>query len=167
MMKRIVFLCVAVFLLCQTAVFAHTMTEDEMFVGGVGRGCTLGYVESVYGVPADKKEMRGDGIRAVTYIYSPTFSITARTGQNDMRPESELIVVGFSCKDASLRTPSALAVGMPYAAVTERFGAADTVLTDDDGRRMYVYDVYHGAREVLFYVNDNDVITEIAATTEV
>ena len=160
MMKRIVFLCAAVFLLCQTAVFAHTMTDDEMFVGGVGRGCTLGYVESVYGVPADKKEMRGDGIRAVTYIYS-------RTGQNDMRPESELIVVGFSCKDASLRTPSALAVGMPYAAVTEKFGAADTVLTDDDGRRMYVYDVYHGAREVLFYVNDNDVITEIAVTTEV
>ena len=147
-MKRILFLCAAIFLLCQTAVLAHTMTRDEMYVGGVGRGCSLGYVASVYGEPADKKEFRGDGIRSVTYIYSPTFSITAVGGARDVQPESDLRVNGFSCKDAYLKTPTMTKV-------------------DEDGRKMYIYDVYHGIQEMVFYVDANEVITEIRAGTEI
>lgn len=166
-MKRILFLCLTIFLLCQTAVFAHTMTRDEMYVGGVGRGCSLGYVVSVYGEPADKEELRGDGIWSVTYIYSPTFSITARGGAKETRPESELRVVGFSCKDAYLKTPSGLAVRMPYSAVVQKFGEATMAKVDSDGRKMYLYDVYYGVQYVIFYVDANEVITEICTTTEV
>ena len=166
-MKRILFLCITVFLLCQTAVFAHTMTRDEMYVGGVGRDSSLGYVVSVYGEPADKKELRGDGIWSVTYIYSPTFSITARGGAKETRPESDLRVVGFSCKDAYLKTPSGLAVRMPYSAVVAKFGEATTVMNDIDGRKMYIYDVYYGVQEMIFYVDANEVVTEIRATTEI
>ncbi len=166
-MKRILFLCAAIFLLCQTAALAHTMTRDEMYVGGVGRGCSLGYVASVYGEPADKKEFRGDGIRSVTYIYSPTFSITAVGGARDVQPESDLRVNGFSCKDAYLKTPSGLAVRMPYSAVVVKFGEATMTKVDEDGRKMYIYDVYHGIQEMVFYVDANEVITEIRAGTEI
>lgn len=34
---------------------AHWLPKSELFVGGVGPGCTLEYVASVYGQPKEKK----------------------------------------------------------------------------------------------------------------
>ena len=43
-------------LLVSSVALAHSMTREEMYVGGIGPGCTLGYVQEVYGEPMDKKE---------------------------------------------------------------------------------------------------------------
>lgn len=48
--------------------FAHWLPKSELFVGGVGPGCTLEYVASVYGQPKEKRWFNSDGVRGVTYI---------------------------------------------------------------------------------------------------
>ena len=47
---------------------AHWLPKSELFVGGVGPGCTLEYVASVYGQPKEKRWFNSDGVRGVTYI---------------------------------------------------------------------------------------------------
>lgn len=44
------------------------MPKSELFVGGVGPGCTLEYVASVYGQPKEKRWFNSDGVR-VLHIY--------------------------------------------------------------------------------------------------
>lgn len=70
-------------------------------------------------------------------------------------------------KDAYLKTPSGLAVRMPYSAVVMKFGEATRTKVDEDGRKMYIYDVYHGVQDMVFYVDDSEVITEICVVTEI
>ena len=143
--------------------FAHWLPQSEMYVGGVGINCTLGYVKSVYGQPAEKKWFNFDGIRGVTYIYSPTFSITGRTGNMDRRAEDELLVVGFNLKEGSLATPSGITVGMPIETVFGMYGRVPKT-TSHDGRHEYIYSV--GFREMAFYVNGSENITEIRVGTD-
>ena len=120
-MKKILLLF-TILLLNINVCFAHWMPESETFVGGVGPGCTLGYVKSIYGEPQQKKWFNGDGIRGVAYIYGPLFSITGRTWNNDPRPENDLIVVGYSLKANNLSTPSGITVGIPYSTVSGMYG---------------------------------------------
>ena len=75
-MRKILF----IFTICLVYSFsniclAHWLPKSELFVGGVGPGCTLEYVASVYGQPKEKRWFNSDGVRGVTYIYSPYFSI--------------------------------------------------------------------------------------------
>lgn len=97
--------------------FAHWLPKSELFVGGVGPGCTLGYVTSVYGEPMEKRWFNVEQVRGVSYIYNANFSITGRTFNTDPRAEKDLIVVGYSLKNNSLSTSAGLTVGIPYMTV--------------------------------------------------
>lgn len=153
-------------LLCiiPSVTFAHWLPKSETFIGGVGPGCTMGYVASVYGQPAQKKWFNGDGIRGVSYIYSPYFSITSRAGSNDPRPEAETIVVGYSLRNNSLSTPSGLTVGIPYATVKGMYGKADSI-SNWNGRKGYNYR-FPPMGCMTFYVDSNEIITEIYYGTD-
>ena len=151
---------VAVIWLGQGIAYANNprMTREEYVIGGVGLGCTLEYVESVYGDPEDKEyrdfsEFGGKGHMQVTYIYSPTFSVRAWGKTAD--DEAEWKVSGFSCKDSSKTTPSGFHVGMPYSAVTRKYAPGKKRTNTRDGRTYFD----HGIR---FYVNGQNIITEIA-----
>ena len=137
--------------------------KEEYFIGGVGLGCTLEYVESVYGEPEDKEyrdfsEFGGRGHMQVTYIYSPTFRVKAwgKTSED----EEEWTVSGFSCKDSSKTTPSGFHVGMPYTAVTQKYAPGKKKTNRRDGRTYYD----HGLR---FYVDQKNIITEIALISDI
>ncbi len=164
-MKRTMpmFFCAA-FLLFQAVAFAHSMPREELYAGGVGIGCTLGYVKSVYGEPKEEQRYEGDGIRNVTYIYSPTFSITGRAGISDDRDDEELIVVGFTLTDRSMATPSGVRVGMPYSAVRQRFGSVKKCKFYN-GEEAYVYGI--NAHEMCIYTDDDDIIIKISVGTEI
>lgn len=151
--------------------FAHWLPKSELFVGGVGPGCTLEYVSSVYGQPKEKRWFNSDGVRGVTYVYSPYFSITGRTGSRDPRPEGQLIVVGYTLKNNSLSTPSGLTVGIPYATVAGMYGAVKKEYDSYNNRTYYSYDwtdenCHYFQPVISFYVDKNNVITEIYVGTD-
>ena len=133
--------------------------KTEYSIGGIDLGCTLEYVESVYGEPEDKdykdlSEFGGKGNMQVTYIYSPTFSVRAWGKTSD--DEENWKVSGFSCKDSSKTTPSGLHVGMPYSAVTKKYAPGKKSTHPKNGKTYY----NHGGMR--FYVDSKDIITEIA-----
>lgn len=163
-MRKILLILGLTILLCQSVAFAHWMPREEMYVGGVGAGCTLGYVKSVYGEPKEKHWFNTDGVRGVTYEYSDTFSVTGRTGNQDPRAEDDLIVVGFSLKDNSLSTPSGLTVGIHYETVAGMFGRVEK--STFDGRISYSYPATQFPIEMTFYVDDKGIITEIYEGTD-
>ncbi len=128
------------------------MPHSEWTVGGVGYGCTLGYVKSVYGEPQDKKIINistNGSFRNVTYIYSPTFEIWGV----GTKAEEDLKVFGFKCTDSTLQTPSGFHVGMPYTAVTNKYQSGKKIVRE--GRTYYQHDCFH------FYVDRQEMITEI------
>ena len=141
------------------------MPREEMYVGGVGHGCTLGYVKKIYGEPLERKIFDGVDIHGSTWIYSKYFSVTGRTSQEAIA-EEDLPVVGFSLKNNSLSTPSGLTVGMNYNEVVKLFGRGE--LYEYDGRRGYFYvPAYSGEPMTLtFYVDDAGTITEIELGTD-
>ena len=163
-MKRILLILSVALLIGQSIAFAHWMPKEEMYVGGVGAGCSLGYVKSVYGEPIEKRWFNSDGVRGVTYIYSDAFSITGRTGNIDPREEDDLIVVGFSLKDNSLATPHGLTVGILYETVEGMFGSVEK--STYNGRTFYAYEAPNSAVELTFYVDDRGIVTEIHEGTE-
>ena len=144
-MRKILF----IFTICLVYSFsniclAHWLPKSELFVGGVGPGCTLEYVASVYGQPKEKRWFNSDGVRGVTYIYSPYFSITGRTGSRDPGPESELIVVGYTLKNNSLSTDR----------------KSTRLNSSHDEKRHYFQPV------MCFFVDKNNIITEIYVGTD-
>ena len=79
-LKRIVLLLLTMLsILFSATCFAHTMPESEMFLRGVGPKTTLAQVKAIYGEPAGKDEFKGEGVRVVTYVYSPLFKVFGRT----------------------------------------------------------------------------------------
>ena len=145
---------------------ANSMPREEMYVGGVGYGCKLGYVKELYGEPLERKEFVGDGVRIVTYFYSKYFSVTTRTAAEDISPEERFSVVGFSLKDNSLSTPSGFTVGMNYNEVVKLFGRGE--LYEYNGRTGYFYVPSDSGKPITltFYVDDMDTITEIELGTD-
>ena len=150
----------------QAEIYPHCMPLEEMSVGGVGYGTSLGYVKEIYGEPVDKKFFTGDGVRVVTWIYSEYFSVTARTFAEDTTPEDGLQVVGYSLKTNALSTPAGLTVGMSYNEVVKHWGRGE--LVEDDGRRGYFYVPASSQLPVTltFYVDANAKITEIQLGTD-
>ena len=161
----IIFLITAFTLLLSATGFAHNMPESELFLQGIGPGTTLEQALGIYGEPAQKDEFKGDGVRVVTYIYSPLFKVFGRTGARDTTPSEKLKIVGYSLQDKNITTPSGFAVGMPYRAVAKKFGVGEK-FTDYDGRIGYIYSFNDGLRTLTFYIDKNDVITEIHMGTE-
>ena len=144
-MKRIVLLLLTMLsILFSATCFAHTMPESEMFLRGVGPKTTLAQVKAIYGEPAGKDEFKGEGVRVVTYVYSPLFKVFGRT---------------------YITTPSGFSVGMPYQAVVKKFGPGEK-FTDYDGRIGYIYSFNSGMTTLTFYVDKNDIVSEINLGTD-
>ena len=173
-MKKIFMLAAILLLTNFSAAYANSMPREEMYVGGVGYGVTLGYVKDIYGEPLERDIFDGDGIRNVTWIYSSYFSVTARTRSGDSSPEENLTVVGFSLKHSFLphenpdspKTPSGITVGMNYNEVVKLWGRGE--LYEYDGRKGYFYVPSDSQipMTMTFYVDDNGTITEIELGTD-
>ena len=150
----------------QAEIYPHMMPLEEMSVGGVGYGTSLGYVKEIYGESVDKEIFTGDGVRVVTWIYSEYFSVTARTSDDDITPEDGLKVVGYSLKTNALSTPAGLTVGMSYNEVVMHWGRGE--LVEDDGRRGYFYVPASSQLPVTltFYVDADAKITEMQLGTD-
>ena len=134
------------------------MPHSEWNVGGVGYGCTLGYVKSVYGEPQEKIILgvsTNGSLRNVKYIYSPTFEIWGV----GTKAEEDLKVFGFKCTDSTLQTPSGFHVGMPYSALTKKYKSGKKIVRK--GRTFYQHDCLH------FYVDEQEMITEIELITDI
>ncbi len=165
-MKRIVLLLLTMLsILFSATCFAHTMPESEMFLRGVGPKTTLAQVKAIYGEPAGKDEFKGEGVRVVTYVYSPLFKVFGRTYAEDTSPDEKLTVVGYMVKDKNITTPSGFSVGMPYQAVVKKFGPGEK-FTDYDGRIGYIYSFNSGMTTLTFYVDKNDIVSEINLGTD-
>ncbi len=165
MYKRVVLVCSFFLFFCSVA-FA-SMPPEEMFVGGVGVGCTMGYVEEIYGRPYGKQRYEGEGIRTVTYLYHGGFRVTGRTGIRDDRDDEDMIVVGFRLTGTDLKTPSGIGVGMSYW--------DDVVPLFGEGKRFVNYKgelsyIYQGSRMMEFSfkldLGDEDTIIEIYQGTD-
>lgn len=151
-------------LLMSSVAFAHNMPREEMYVGGVGAGCTLGYVKDIYGEPIEKSDFSTQWLHLVTYKYSESFSITGRCFANENLPENEMLVAGFVLKDNSLSTPSGIQVGSSYEEVIQKFGSGEDVKIN--GKMYYCFNAPNSAVEMSFVVDDNNIITEIHEGTE-
>lgn len=163
-MKRIFMICCAVLLLCQTTSLARQMPKEEISIGGLTIGCTMGYVESLYGAPPQKKWQEDRShprtvVYYITYEYSPTFNVIGRTTKGQSyEDEQNAKLYSVSVKDDSLSTPSGITVGMPYKAVAEMFGEAPK-RTFPNGQSFYMHS-FRGS-DMYFYVNAEEIITEI------
>ena len=165
-MKRIVVLLLTMLsILFSATCFAHTMSESEMFLRGIGPKTTLAQIKTVYGEPAGKDEFKGEGVRVVTYVYGPLFKVFARTYAEDTSPDEKLTVVGYMVKDKNITTPSGFSVGMPYQAVVKKFGPGEK-FTDYDGRTGYIYSFNNVVKTLTFYVDKEEKISEINLGTD-
>lgn len=162
MLKRILMIATFLVTVCVSC-FAHSMPGSEMVVGGVGIGCNLRYVKSVYGYPMEIRPFNTDGVKGVTYVYSPAFSITGRTSFRDTRPEDELMVVSFKITNGYLATPSGIRVGDHINKVFNLFGSVPSRINYQN-RKGYDYSI--GSHCMTFYVNNNNIINEIYAGTD-
>ena len=101
-MKRIVLLLLTMLsILFSATCFAHTMPESEMFLRGVGPKTTLAQVKAIYGEPAGKDEFKGEGVRVVTYVYSPLFKVFGRTYAEDTSPDDAVRFFGGNAVSGS------------------------------------------------------------------
>jgi len=157
-MKKLFLICFMLLFSMGTC-FAHWMPTSETYVGGVGYGCTMGYVKSIYGEPAQKEWFNSDGMRGVWYIYSPTFRVVGRAGNVDTRSENDLTVVGYDSKANNLSTPSGITVGISYDTVAGMYGR-EPLSRSYDGKMQHIYK-FGDMQEMIFYVDDTNIITEI------
>lgn len=163
-MKKILMLCFAVLLLFQTMASARQIPREEIYIGGLSTGCSMGYVQSVYGAP-QKKEWREDRrhprtvVYYVTYEYSPAFRVIGRTTKGQgYEEELDARVYFVIIEDDSLSTPSGITVGMPYKAVAEMFGESQKrVPTSNDAFYQYSFK----GLDMYFAVNNDEIITKI------
>ncbi|MCR5176251.1 MAG: hypothetical protein K6C05_05315 [Anaerovibrio sp.] len=164
-MKRTLLLCVAIWMSFSAAVFAHSMPRSEMYVGGVGAGCTLGYVQSIYGEPTRKDYATLDFVHIVRYIYSDTFDVIGRTAADYEGEEENIPVSGFSLSDSSLTTPSGFTVGSSYEQIVATFGEGERVVIN--GETGYSYMATDSPVELTFFVDRNNIVTRIYEGTEI
>ncbi len=165
-MKRLLMICFAVLLLCQATAFAQNMPREELYIGGVGVGCTLGYVKEIYGEPKEvQKETGQRGAIIVKYVYSDAFKVIGRTNERNPQAEEEITVVSAILNDNSLSTPSGFTVGMPYATVAQMFGEGHKHTYK--GRTWYDYSGTRalGGLVMEFFVDSSEIITEIKVCT--
>ena len=144
-------------ILLSATCFAHTMPESEMFLRGIGPKTTLAQVKTVYGEPASKDEFKGEGVRIVTYVYSPLFKVFGRTYAEDTSPDEKLTVVGYMVKDKNITTP--------YQAVVKKFGPGEK-FKDYNGRIGYIYSFNNVVKTLTFYVDKEEKISEINLGTD-
>ncbi len=163
-MKRFLMICCAVLLLCQTTSLARQLPKEEISIGGLTIGCTMGYVESLYGAPPQKKWQEDRRhprtvVYYITYEYSPTFKVIGRTTKGQSyEDEQDAKIYSIIVKDDSVSTPSGITVGMPYKVVAEMFGESQK-RTFPNGQDFHMHS-FRGL-DIYFEVNSEDIITEI------
>ena len=150
----------ALFAALSLPAFAHTMTQAELCMGGIGSNCTIGYATQIYGAPTKVERWDGDSVHIVSYDWGG-FHVIGRVPLSDARPEVDNPVMGFIMKDNNLSTPSGIAVGQSYSQVLSRFGEASTTVSQGTGLTSYVYAFPTTGQTLSFNVNGQGIITEI------
>lgn len=127
-MKRILMLCCAVLLFCQTVAFAHEMPDEEMYIGGITVGDTLGYAKLIMGAPEQIIRQKYTEKRDVEYLYSHEKLLVRGEMEWEKKvEEDDLIIWNISIHDNQWTTPSGMTTGMPYAEVVALFGESSKV----------------------------------------
>ncbi len=157
-MKRILMLCCAVLLLGQTMAFAHEMPDEEMRLGGIAAGDTLGYVKMIFGDPSSKNGFDSTDYHMMLYMYSPTFMVEGLTPKTNPLSEQEMCVCNIILKDNSLMTPSGISVGTAYENVFAMFGKSSRE-SHIRGTNSYYYN--GNGKYIAFIVDDKGIITSI------
>ena len=156
-----------VFMLMTSVVLAHSMPREEMYIGGVGSGCTMGYVKSIYGEPQDMRYDTLGNILIVRYIYkngSTYFDVVGRALVDPEPVEADIKVVGFSVTDKYLSTPSGFKVGSSYDQIVAKYGPGEKLV--NNGETGYCYSSPNTAVDITFYVDEKNIITRIYEGTE-
>lgn len=152
--------------------FAHTMPFSEttlIWDAGQGvtaeikPGTTMGAIRSILGPDYKKEELKGDGIRMVTYDYEGIGRFWGRTGQRDTSPEEGLRLAGYEITGGSMRTPSGICIGTPYDEIAAKFGGGNKSECTED----YTYDFKGGAVEFTVSVDGDGRVSAISIRTEV
>lgn len=160
-MKRLLMICFAVLLLCQATVFAHEMPDDEMYLGGITAGVTLGYVKNIFGIPQQKIPSESPQYRFMVYTYPPSVVVHAETLKDNPSSEEEMIVSSINVKDNSLTTPSGITVGTPYDSIKTMFGECSR---EFQSRNKMVYFYQGNGKHIAFVVDKNGIISAITVS---
>ena len=109
---------------------------DQIAVGGVGPGCTIAYVEGVYGQPTASDYVTSDtGVNYIEYNYENHLLVGFQ--------ESDSTAVYVTCTSDNLSTPDGVAVGMPADVLNGKYGQADHIYNYND-KSLYEYDDENG-----------------------
>ncbi len=167
-MKRIMMLCCAVLLLFQTTAFTKgrgmsNLPPEEMCIGGIARGCPMGYVKTILGEPQEiiSEDDKYDKLaHNIIYKYPNGLIVWGVLGRRrETRSEDETPVWGVTLKNSDYTTPSGFTVGMPYKVVDELYGGVSPQ-PNKDGQQVYAYiNIMDSMR---FYVNNEGIITMIS-----
>lgn len=137
----------------------HTIDESELYIGGIGIGTSLDYVEKIYGEPTSKEPFKNYLGTGITYNYNDFFLVSA------LYTKSNNTYVNYiTCKESILSTPSGFAVGVPYAKVTEKYGKVSILtpeITKNLNKNYIYYEHYIGLLFMRFAVDKNGIIQEI------
>lgn len=112
------------------------VTVDQIAVGGVSSGCTIDYVEGVYGQPTASEHVTSDtGVNYIEYNYENHLLVGFR--------ESDATTVYVTCTSDNLSTPDGVAVGMTADVLNNTYGQADHLYNYND-KSLYEYDDVNG-----------------------
>lgn len=145
---------------------AHTLPKDELVIGGIGYGGTLGYVREIYGEPEEIRTYQKKGVKGITYIYSKHFIVSARAKLEENLPDESYPVVGFMVSENSMKTETGTRVGLPFKeAIEDKYGKGLQYKTEND-ETFYQYQFDNGKTAINYFVNDRGLISKIYMGTD-
>lgn len=165
---RILVFCL--FCLSIAPVCLASMPRSEMYVGGVGPGCTMGYVQEIYGEPTSRETQSfAEGITVLTYNYENKLIVRALKSMGSSTLEADMDVYSVESYAPSLTTPSGFAVGMSYAAVTRRFGLGQVTPRGYINKPLdgCTYYAYSAGPEMIFAVDGHNIIRAIHVSVDI
>lgn len=145
---------------------AHNLPKDELVIGGIGYGGTLGYVREIYGEPEEIRTYQKKGVKGITYIYSKHFIVSARAKLEENLPDESYPVVGFMVSENSMKTETGIRVGLPFKeTIEDKYGKGLQYKTEND-EIFYQYQFDNGKTAINYFVNDRGLITKIYMGTD-
>ena len=143
---------------------AHTMTVEEMALGGIAPGMTMGEVITAKGEPAKVDRMDGEGVRLYKYYYGPAVKpdlvVSALAYRDDQRPEKALPVRAYELQTNAVASPAGITVGTDYQQVVELFGAGE-MQKGYKGLTNYIYKLASPTWNITYHVGQDNLITGI------
>ncbi len=149
----------------QAVASAHTLPKDELVIGGVGYGGTLGYVKEIYGEPGEIRTIQKKGVKEIIYVYSKDFKISGRSPVDLNLREEDYPVIGFLVATNTMKSDSGIRVGMAYQKLEEQYGTGLKYETEDK-EIFYRYDFDEGKTAINYFVNDKGLISKIYMGTD-